>query len=768
MASLANIITPADEKEKGGGLSKDYTFLEMEMKYGILQLTEALSFLHYSCHVIHRNITPASVFVTKRGTWKLGGLEFTEKVSEGEGHETITVQPWTSRVPKMTQPDLDYIAPEVQTASTCSVLSDMFSLGLTICAIFNSGKSLIEANHSSSVYQKQLEVVGEQVNNVLPKIPLGLQEAVVRLVSRDPRQRPTSQLVALIKYFSDPTVQALQFLDVINMKDPSQKTHFYRTTLMEVLPHIPKKLWFLHVWPSLQQEMRTQEVLAAVLQPILQLISDVSTDEYENIVLPHFRVVFNLPKSIQASVTLLENIHIILDKTPQEDIATDILPIIYSGLEASTVQVQVAAVVAATNAAEYLDSEAIKKTVLPRTKAIYEKNPTDVALCLTVLGCIERILDKLERSAIIDDVLPILSDVKLQDADVTVKVVNIYRLMLGVKKFGLSVNLLATRILPSLLPLTISPSLNLLQFSFLLQTIHEMLDHIDRQQRNKLKLDNLSLASSPGEKRLLRHQLSSDNMSLSPFSPVPNVKIHDTRMSSSAEDFLSRRGSSGIGYMGYSFSGPSSPDSHLLRVQSATIGRRLSDNELMMPPKIRIGYNSSASSPGETSTGSLPIRRHSSIGPERRGSTCINLSPPTPTRPRRSLDLHYSQALSRTLVSGGPTCGGSLYSSRRHNPSPPLLLSPQNSSIANASKSVPMLLTPSPVSNLGSRRQSTCSIASLSGIESRRSSTASIGNPFGSTYKSHRRPSALISNASSGNLLQQLSAGVYQLFSSKS
>ncbi|KAK3890738.1 hypothetical protein Pcinc_005312 [Petrolisthes cinctipes] len=74
--------------------------------------------------------------------------------------------------------------------------------------------------------------------------------------------------------------------------------------------------------------------------------------------------------------------------------------------------------------------------------------------------------------------------------------------------------------------------------------------------------------------------------------------------------------------------GPSSPDSNLLRVQSATIGRRLSDNELMMPPKIRLTH-SSASSPGETSTGSLPIRRHSAIGPERRGSTCTNLSPPT-------------------------------------------------------------------------------------------------------------------------------------------
>lgn len=79
---------------------------------------------------------------------------------------------------------------------------------------------------------------------------------------------------------------------------------------------------------------------------------------------------------------------------------------------------------AASNASEHLDVDSIKKTVLPRTKAIYEKNPSDVALCLTVLGCIERILDKLERSAIIDDVMPILNDVKLQDADVTVKVVS--------------------------------------------------------------------------------------------------------------------------------------------------------------------------------------------------------------------------------------------------------------------------------------------------------------------------------------------------------
>ncbi|RZB49884.1 hypothetical protein BDFB_003322 [Asbolus verrucosus] len=35
----------------------------------------------------------------------------------------------------------------------------------------------------------------------MPRIPLPLQEATVRLLSKDTRQRPTAQLLTLIKYF---------------------------------------------------------------------------------------------------------------------------------------------------------------------------------------------------------------------------------------------------------------------------------------------------------------------------------------------------------------------------------------------------------------------------------------------------------------------------------------------------------------------------------------------------------------------------------------
>ena len=42
----------------------------------LLQIIEGLSFLHYSGQVIHKNVCPSSILITKRGTWKLAGFEF--------------------------------------------------------------------------------------------------------------------------------------------------------------------------------------------------------------------------------------------------------------------------------------------------------------------------------------------------------------------------------------------------------------------------------------------------------------------------------------------------------------------------------------------------------------------------------------------------------------------------------------------------------------------------------------------------------------------
>ncbi|XP_037045286.1 SCY1-like protein 2 [Bradysia coprophila] len=686
--------------------AREYNFLDIELKYGILQITEALSFLHYSGHVIHRNVCPSSILVTKKGTWKLAGLEFIERVNETDAVEPVICQPWSSRASKMTQPNLDFMAPENQIHSNCSILSDMFSLGLVMCAIFNQGRPLIQANNSASAYLKQLEMLEDAVHNMLPRVPIPLQEATSRLTCKEPASRPTAQLLQLIKYFSDPAVHALQFLDVINMKDPTQKAHFYRNTLREVLPFIPRKLWWQHVWPCLQQEMRTAEVLAAVLQPALALVHESTPTEYETIILPTFRAMFAAPKSIQATVTILENLHVILEKTPRDDIRSEVLPLLFNAFESTTIQVQSAALVAVANVYETLDETSIRKMVLPKLKLVFEKNQSDIKIMANVLNCIERTLDKLDKSQIIDDVLPLLWDVRLSDPEIILRVVNIYRIMLSDKKYGLSVSIMATRVMPSLLPQTVNPSLNLEQFTILLEVLQEMLDHIDRQQRNKLKLDNLSIPS-PERHRPLRHQFSSDNMHVPPFN-IPNLRI-DQRKTSSAED-MARKNSTGSGVLGgWWFGGsPSSPDRNFLRVANAFPNRRLSDNTLMTP-KIRIAP-SCASSPGGTPGSGLPIRRHSSIGPqERRGST-INLSPPT----GYGFSARGGSGSSLSVPSSSAYVGGSM---------------------PNTSSSVPFLLS-----------------SSMQSIRSRRQSTVLSSGPLGS----------------GSGLLQQLGSGMYQLFSGRS
>lgn len=100
------------------------------------------------------------------------------------------------------------------------------------------------------------------------------------------------------------------------------------------------------------------------------------------------------------------------------------------------------------------------------------------------------------------------------------------------KKYGLSINLLATRVMPILLPVTVNPSLNIDQFTVLMEILQDMLTRIERNQASKLKLS----MSSPERHRPLRHQFSTENMHVPPFN-IPGLRI-EQRKTSSAEDMV--------------------------------------------------------------------------------------------------------------------------------------------------------------------------------------------------------------------------------------
>lgn len=65
--------------------------------------------------------------------------------------------------------------------------------------------------------------------------------------------------------------------------------------------------------------------------------------QYDLFIYDYFlsRGVLSAPKSIQATVTLLENLHIVLEKSVTEEMRLDILPLLFTSFDSNTIQVQV-------------------------------------------------------------------------------------------------------------------------------------------------------------------------------------------------------------------------------------------------------------------------------------------------------------------------------------------------------------------------------------------------------------------------------------------
>lgn len=55
----------------------------------------------------------------------------------------------------------------------------------------------------------------------------------------------------------------------------------------------------------------------------------------------YFRHFFTTPRSTQGTVGLLENLHIILEKTSRKDVRNDILRLLFTSLDSSTIQILV-------------------------------------------------------------------------------------------------------------------------------------------------------------------------------------------------------------------------------------------------------------------------------------------------------------------------------------------------------------------------------------------------------------------------------------------
>lgn len=487
-ASLANVLRTesASGSESSNEPFKDFKLHEVELKYGLLQLSEALAFLHKDVKMVHHNLAPENVLINKDGAWKLAGFECCISNSNSSGVEVSFPFPnWDPNIPKMCQPNLDYLAPEYFLTLTCGSNSDMYSMGILFHALFNNGRPVHQSNGSYSNLKSQLEKRKSSPALVLNNIPLEAREHVKLLLNLEPSVRPDADQLTKIPFFEDVGAMALHFLDTLFQKDNLARSKFYRG-LPAIIKKLPKRVCLQRVLTCLAKELHHKEMIPFILPNIILVGEEATTEEYVTHVQPLLLPLMAIQDPIQVLLIFMQQMNLILKKTQPVLIKEHVFPMVFRALESSHTQIQELCLLNLPAFVSMLDYTTIKNSILPRIKKMAtESNSVNVRVnCLVCLG---QLLDHCEKWLVLDEILPMLPLIKTPDPGILMGILGIYKTALTHQKLGITREMLSQKILPFLIPVMMESSLSLPQFDAFSKVIHQMLAQIEAERRSQLE-----------------------------------------------------------------------------------------------------------------------------------------------------------------------------------------------------------------------------------------------------------------------------------------
>uniref|UniRef100_A0A2C9JXV3 Protein kinase domain-containing protein n=1 Tax=Biomphalaria glabrata TaxID=6526 RepID=A0A2C9JXV3_BIOGL len=438
-SSLANVLGSCDNLSGGSKILTEFQLYEVEIKHGLLQA-------FFTCHE------------------------------------------WRSDMPRDAQPNLDYMAPEYELNHTCSPASDMFSFGILMYALHNNGRPLYECEGELRTFRQNAEELGSMRNSLLSKMPSQLADHVKLLLNLEPTIRPDAAQMMKIPFFEDMACIALQYIDSLYQRENIEKSNFFKG-LPKIIECLPKRVSQQRVLPALFKEGVNANMVPFILPSIFLISEQSTTEEYREMVLPELIPFFKIREPIQVMLMFLQNMNLLLSKTPAQQIQTYVFPLIFAALEADSPQIQELCLSIIPTFADLIEYTTLKKSMIPRIKK----------LCLgtSVLNGEEELrywchFSKLlgrRRATLLVSFLKVAREKKSYATGVIslMSILGIHKVALSEPKLGITKDVMANKVLPFLIPLCIDNNLNLNQFNAYMGVVKEMLSKVETEHRTKLE-----------------------------------------------------------------------------------------------------------------------------------------------------------------------------------------------------------------------------------------------------------------------------------------
>ncbi|XP_034945369.1 SCY1-like protein 2 [Chelonus insularis] len=493
-SSLANVLGNLENVPQPiPKILKDYKLLDVEIRYGLLQLGEGLEFLHNDVKLLHRNICPESIIINKNGAWKICGFDFCALNQNPHDKEpSWSYTEYDPSIPSVGQPHLDYQAPECIVAGSCNPSSDIFSLGMLSYVLYSPGNRPIHESHGDASKCRRFltDFKSSMLTSKLNPIPEGFRDTVKLMLSNNPELRPDASQFIKIEYFMDIGVKTLNYLDKLFQWDNLQKSQFYKG-LPKVMMQLPHRVVLHRVLPCLYKEFVNAPMIPFVLPSILQVVEACTVEEFSENILPNLKPVLAMEEPPQISLVLMQRIDLLLKLCSADVIKTDIVPMLTRALDSRMEQLQELCLAALPSIAMLIESPIMKNAILPRIKKICLKGPgntSSLSVRVNCLLCLAKMLEHLDRWLVLDQILPLLQEIPhAGEPAILMAIIGIYKMVLTHSKLGISKEILATKVLPFLLPLCIEQNLSPSQFETLASLVNHMVNRVTSEHREALR-----------------------------------------------------------------------------------------------------------------------------------------------------------------------------------------------------------------------------------------------------------------------------------------
>ncbi|KAG8138010.1 hypothetical protein E2320_003947, partial [Naja naja] len=355
-ASLANILgnwenlpspLPSDIKE--------YNLYDVETKYGLLQVSEGLSFLHSSVKMVHGNLTPENIILNKSGAWKIMGFDFCIQ----------SINPSEQELSRLNSSNLQNIPDDVREHVklllnvTPAVRPDADQM--TKIPFFDDVGAMT-LQYFDSLFQRdnlQKSQFFKGLPKVLPKLP---KRVIVQRI-----------LPCLTSEFVNPDMVPFVLPNVLLIAEECTKEEYIKLILPDLSP----------VFRQQEPIQASNMILLIFLQKMDLLLTKTPPDEIKNSVLPMVYRALEAP-SIQIQELCLNIIPTFANLIDYPSMKNSLIPRIKNAcLQTSSLAVRVNSLVCLGKILEYLDKWFVLDDILPFLQQIPSKEP---AVLMGILG----------------------------------------------------------------------------------------------------------------------------------------------------------------------------------------------------------------------------------------------------------------------------------------------------------------------------------------------------------------------------------------------